>query len=281
MSRSGKAFTVLAPLLLSLAVGVLHAQVSGSALSAVLMIRAPGGNGTGFVLQDAGRQYVITAKHIVTGLGDQSEVQIRRGDEWLTLQVQVFRCEDPIDIAVLVAPQLLASGPLSPTSRSTALGEQVYFAGYPYSLFNEAQELTPFPLAFVKSGVFSGVENTGGAVRFYVDGQNNPGFSGGPMLVRSEKTRGNASEVIAVVSGFRFDTTPVQVAEPVTPDEVTPEDRAKRRIVVDLNGQLRRLKDDQTAFIVKQNTGFVLGYGIKHAMDLIRDNPIGPEIEAN
>jgi hypothetical protein len=77
------------------------------------------------------------------------------------------------------------------------------------------------------------------------------------------------------VSGFRPDPTPVLKPEPITPQQVTPEDMQKARLM-QKNGQLFRL--NETGDVVQINTGIVVGYDIDHPLALIAKNPIGPKV---
>ena len=61
-------------------------------------------------------------------------------------------------------------------------GQDVYFLGFPYGLHGDMSALSndlPFP--FVKKGIISLFHNDG-VNRIYLDGHNNPGFSGGPVV---------------------------------------------------------------------------------------------------
>ena len=88
------------------------AQMTNNVLERVLHLRVNAnmpnqGTATGFTIAVDGREYLITAKHVVTGLGDQGVVGIDQNGVWHDLSFQILRCDDPIDIAVLVPPQQL------------------------------------------------------------------------------------------------------------------------------------------------------------------------------
>lgn len=102
------------------------------------MIEAGPTTGTSFTVDVDGRQYLITAKHIVATLKDEDTVRIRRGDEWIPIKVKVFRCDDPIDIAVLVAStQLTVDFPLEPTMASIRFGQDHVFRGISLWIIHE------------------------------------------------------------------------------------------------------------------------------------------------
>jgi hypothetical protein len=78
------------------------------------------------------------------------------------------------------------------------------------------------------------------AVVIYIDGFNNPGFSGGPIVFWDIPKR--AYEILGVVHGYRPDTAQAVV-----------------------NGQ----RVDTNVLV---NSGILVGYRIEHAMNAIRAN---------
>lgn len=123
-----------------------NAQLTSNVFLRVRMIRPSGSPSfaTGFTLEVDGRQYLITAKHVVTGMAAEDAIEIRKGDQWSQVKVKVLRCDDPIDIAVLVPPkQLTVDFPLESTMDGIRYAQDVYFAGFPYGLSTSgAQNLT-------------------------------------------------------------------------------------------------------------------------------------------
>jgi hypothetical protein len=240
------------------------------------MIRPAGSpvQGTGFTLEVDGRQYLITAKHVVAGLKAEDIIEIRKADQWSPVNMKIFRCDDPIDIAVLVPPnQLTVTFPLEPTMKGIRYAQDMYFAGFPYGLFTNSGGL--FPLAFIKKAIMSASTSENGITTIFLDGHNNPGFSGGPIVYRDLDRSDFTFKLAGVVSGFRFDRTPVLKPEEIKPEQIKPEDIARNRIVTK-NGHFFRLTDSEDS--VDFNTGIVVGYGISHALHLIAKNPIGPKV---
>jgi len=257
-----------------------RAQITSNVFRRVLMVQAGNVSGTSFTIDVDGRQYLITAKHLVAGLKADDTIRIRRGDNWDAIKVKVLRCDDPIDIAVLVAAkQLTVTFPLEPTMGEIRYGQDMYFAGFPYGLFTSGVNINDlYPIAFVKKGIMSASANEKGAITIYLDGHNNPGFSGGPIVYRDLGQNGFVYKLAAVVSGFRFEVSPVLQLEAINSDQLKPEDIAEARIT-EKNGRLFRLND--TDRVVKLNTGIVVGHSISHAVELIRKNPIGPKTSDN
>lgn len=253
-----------------------QAQLTMNVYDRVLIIRVGTSYGTGFTLDVDGRQYLITAKHVVAGLGSEGTLLIYRNDAWFPIQVKVLRCDDPVDIAVLIPPsQLTVSLPLEATMKGVRYGQDMYFAGFPYQLHTTAPALNGgYPVAFVKKAIMSGEVKEDGASVILLDGYNNPGFSGGPLLYRDLDRTASVFKVAGVVKGFRADITPVFKSEEIKPDQITRDDIAKERIVKTQDGRTLRLND--TGQVVKLNSDILVGYNISYAIDLIRKNPIGP-----
>lgn len=89
------------------------------------------------------------------------------------------------------------------------MSEEVFFLGYPFGLsFDIGAAGWGHPLPLVKRATLSAFKLDEGLL--LLDGHNNPGFSGGPV-VRSAARRGMTTstvadpQVIAVVSGYRRD----------------------------------------------------------------------------
>lgn len=204
--------------------------------------------GSCFTLDVAGRQYLVTARHVVAGIKSEDQVEILNDGHWHRIPVKVFSpSPESVDIAVLAPPmQISPSHPLPPAETSSYfLSQEVYFLGFPYGLSMDGKNLNAgFPLPFVKKAIISAfVDAEGGAQLLVLDGLNNPGFSGGPVVLTDLKT--GQLVVVGVVSGYRFQ-----------------EDRV-------LEG------GKETTFSVRSNSGLVLAYGIKKALDVIQANPVG------
>ena len=124
------------------------------------------------------------------------------------------------------------------------LGQEVYFLGFPYGLNTNMGELNRnFPVPFIKKAILSAVY--GKLDLLFLDGHNNPGFSGGPVVFSQGRAPANAFSVAGVISGYRESTQPVYRA------------------------------GEATAFESAYNTGIICAYGIRHVIRLIDQNSIG------
>ncbi|HZD60078.1 MAG TPA: hypothetical protein VE439_06450, partial [Anaerolineae bacterium] len=144
---------------------------------------------------------------------------------------------------------------LEPTSDGIVYGQDVFFLGFPYGMRVELGNLNRgFPLPFVKKAILSCIHTTENGVQiYYLDGHNNPGFSGGPVVFK-EANRQNF-KVASVISGYRQEEEPIYQA-----------------------GQ--EIHFQEIPLVYRYNTGIIYSYGIKHAVDLIKGNPIGYKLRA-
>ena len=254
-----------------------QAQVTSNVYMRILMIRVGNNTGTSFTMEVDGRQYLVTAKHLVANLKPEDSIEIFKADQWSPINVKVFRCEDPIDIAVLVPPALLTpTFTLEPRTDRFFFGQDAYFAGFPYGLSMSGKKvngLYPFPL--VKKGTISAQVEEKGATVILLDGYNNRGFSGGPIVYRDINQSKVVFYLAGVVSGFIPELVPVTTPEKIKPGQDVSQIE-QWRIVKLKDGQMAELKD--TEQMVPLNTGIVIGYHIQHAVDLVRKNPIGPKV---
>jgi S1-C subfamily serine protease len=213
----------VAVLLLVLAsVLMANGQVTVNVISRVMELRVPGGTGTSFFIEYEGQEYLITANHVVAGLGELARVELLADRVWHAMNVRVLhgesRCDD---VAVLVPQQkervLPNVDPLPWTSLFT-LGEEAYFLGFPYGLVPQTDNLH-MTIPIIKHGYVSAVipcSELDPALPtdqnfVLLDGFNNPGFSGGPVVSREQSDPQHTFKVFAVIAGYRAEKTPLSV----------------------------------------------------------------------
>jgi hypothetical protein len=260
-----------------------------NALQRTFMIQTTHGRGTVFSVDIDNREYWITAKHLFTGIksGPQGEfstktVQVNilapvgtgdtgEGQNWQTF---TFTTIDPgmdIDILVLVPDHLLLNYHrdfnLNVGIEGMILGGDCTFLGFPYgggwrSKWSVTGQWLWWP--YIKHCTVSGKLGNPNITVHVLDGINNPGFSGGPVLFNT----GAAQRVFAVISGYT--TEPLKVL----PASIL--DGAHASAVPtppQLPGQDSTASSDE---IVEANAGFILAYDIDPAIKAIRATPIGP-----
>jgi hypothetical protein len=187
-------------------------MVPNNALLRVFEIRVGKMTGTSFTIEHHETQYLVTARHIISGIQlTNAEVEIFQGSDWKKLQVDILLPKNPnVDIAVLKIPKPLSvTYEFVPDSAGVIFGQEVYFLGFPYGL-HTATLGTHIP--FIKRGTLSAQDTSDpdGTI-WYVDGFNNQGFSGGPIVFQEMKTK--KWKVAAVVRGYLTETAKAQIGK--------------------------------------------------------------------
>jgi len=252
------------------------AQVTVGALGRTFMVQYKNERGTIFSIDVNNREYWITAKHILTGAKsapfgeyDSPTVTVSilsPADEVQKWVPETFSVIDPgkdIDIVVLVPQHALlpTKDPLTVGSKGVAFGGDCEFLGFPYGGGWRAHWATGQSVwyPYVKHcTVSASLEDT---KIWVLDGINNVGFSGGPVLSGT----GTQQNVFAVVSGYH--TEPADVVDENT--DVPPGPGAAP------NSKPDKEKTEKKE-IVNVNSGFIIAYSIDAAIDAIQKNPIGP-----
>jgi len=220
--------------------------VPGEILQRTKLIKGPIEEGTAFSIDYLGKLYLVTARHVVAGLPiGKAVLQVWLSDKWEDMKIvkTLFPASADVDIAVLETEQRVAqpfSIAVPRQDEGVTLGQQVWFLGYP---FGDVALTTRFSdqqiLPFIKRGTMSAIDSSKtNAVVLYIDGFNNRGFSGGPIIFWSFSK--HTYRILGVVHGYR-------------------NDRAEEVL---LNGQ----KIDSN---ILYNSGILIGYDIKHAIEAI------------
>jgi S1-C subfamily serine protease len=251
--------------------GIASAQVASTVLQRVRKIGVGPLSATAFTIEVDHRQYIVTTKHVVASLkGPEEAVTFcEHSATCQAIPVTVLRCDDPIDIAVLVPrTQQTAAVPFEPDSKGALLGQDMYFLGFPYADNSLATTTGDLTVAFIRKGTFAALHRRNDATVIYLDGRINPGFSGGPIVYRDLNRAGSEFKVAGVMSGLRSEVAPVFRPEPIDPSNIKAEDRANGLIVVAKDG--RHFKLMPSGEVVRSSSDIVFGYAIDHAVDLIR-----------
>ncbi len=229
-------------------------MITANVLQRTFKIKAGESIGTCFTIDWEGRQYLITARHIVKSLATNTLVSIFHEGKWKDLSVNVVgHGQDSMDISVLSPSIQLSRKELSlpATTAKITLGQDVYFLGFPYGLHSEVGEINRnFPFPLIKRGALSAVvKGDSGEMILLIDGHANPGFSGGPVVFSEIGRPLNELKVAGVISAHRAVLTPIVSA------------------------------GKKTGLEVYENTGIIISYEIKPALELIKANPIGFPID--
>ena len=168
-------------------------SLPGDIIRQTLAIRVDKATGTAFTIEIMKRQYLVTARHLL-GTRARSSVELKlAGGGWQQVGVRTIGLsKEELDIAVLAADGLLAPpSDIRVGVDTIEYGQQVRFLGYPFGLESDLPSFRLSPLPMVKAGIFSGLRavgaQSGEAFELFVDATGNPGFSGGPVILRRKK----------------------------------------------------------------------------------------------
>jgi hypothetical protein len=220
-------------------------MVPSNIITRVFNLRMGLETATGFNIEVDGRQYLITAKHLVASSPSSGEIEVFHDKNWIKMPFRLIPVEpNTVDIAVLALNQQLSGVlPISVGIKSAFLSQEVFFVGFPFGLsINGHAANRGFPLPLVKHGIIAAFSN-GDGEPFLVDGINNPGFSGGPVVLGKTPS---SPTIIGVVSGYK-----------AAQESVFQQGQKS----VDLS--------------VQSNTGLLVAFEIDYAVKAIEKNPIG------
>lgn len=227
-------------------------MITGNAIHRTFQIMVGQSTGTCFTVDVDDKQYIVTAKHVIESISDSATISIFHDNQWKPIDVTlVGHSKGDIDVSVIATTALLSpSLELESSMDGIIYGQDVYFLGFPYGMVTDAGVINnDFPMPFVKKAIVSNITSTSSKTELiFLDGHNNPGFSGGPVIFVDQSNK--KQKVAAIISGYRFKEEPIYQ-----------------------NGQ-------EVNLTYKYNTGLIITHDIKNAIDLIKANPIGCVINA-
>ena len=183
-------------------------------LDRTLLIRHDDIVGTAFEIERHHKKYLVTARHVVAGLPEtNAALQVMRYDKWTdyrtirtlfpkspSVDIAVFETGEAADTPYYVAPADKGIG-------GATFGQNVWFLGFPYGIGTHIPSASGgvfYP--FIKHGILSAIDSSDPNANItFIDGHNNPGFSGGPVLYVDLSD--HKYKILAVVSSYRFEAT--------------------------------------------------------------------------
>jgi S1-C subfamily serine protease len=180
-------------------------------LHRVFQVRSGSSLGTAFALDVEGRQYLISALHVVSHSTSTAALDIYYLNAWKSFPVNIVGIDFDNDIAVFALEQQVVADELAihVSSFGCVAGQEVFILGYPLGL--RGQTYAPgFPIPLVKRGIVA-LFHPGPPRSAYVSVSANPGFSGGPVYFAHQQT-GRATLMSIVLEEFGYEV-PVKNAQ--------------------------------------------------------------------
>jgi len=216
--------------------------ITSNIIQRTLKIKFGPEEGVGFLVEISGREYLIFAKHILDGIHVNPIVSVFVNNSWIETRARLVGYGDIFtDIAVVALNQKIIQGHLPvKVGPNINISQDVYFLGFPHNRFTDIANINGgYPAPFVKRALVSSFDED----FIYLDGFNNKGFSGGPVVWVNHLTQ--EITIFAVIRST--------VLESLT--EKTPTQSGEERVWT--------------------NSGIIRAVSITHALDLINSNPIG------
>lgn len=224
-------------------------MITSNVMGRVFHIRVDGAMGTAFTVDVDGRQYWVTAKHLMEKWGKGDLIEYRRNGQWLDLRVTFVGRHPQADVAILVS-ELWNDAPPMEDDTGVILGQDVWFLGFPHGWgFDVDDDLgRGCPMPFVRRACVSafGKDEDDGHPILILDGQNNVGFSGGPVVARLPHDPPTTMRFVGVVCFYRWSKSPVFLKE-----------------------------DDELGAYVESNIGLVVCEYMRPVKEMIQQNPVG------
>lgn len=246
-----------------------QAYPTGGALTRTGMVEYNNERGTIFSIDVDGREYWITAKHILTGakhppIGSVGKKSVTvhfldpnsDQEHWVPLTFSVIDPGPDIDIVALAPSYAILQNAIPSPSTDFAgvtLGGDCEFLGFPFGGGWRAtwEGGKHYWMPYVKHCTVSSLP--AGPIMI-LDGINNPGFSGGPVLYNT----GPNQKIVAVISGYQSEPAEVITSAASRPKVIKPPAKPLQSVAVNVN------------------SGFIIAYTISPVIDAIKKNPIGP-----
>ena len=143
--------------------------------------------GTAFIVKRDGRQYIVTARHLLEKVDPESisHISLRTSGQSKKVGVKVVGNGDKdCDVMVFAACKKFEHAlPLMPCEAGVYPGQPVLALGHPKVLETPGVALDPHRhTPIIKSGIVSGFDTDSKTKRCWIDIITTSGFSGGPVV---------------------------------------------------------------------------------------------------
>ena len=113
-------------------------MITANVLYRVFRLKVGTETGTGFTIEEEGREYLVTARHLAHTLVGKRQIEVFKDGGWSPLEVTtVGHVQGEIDISVLAPAERLTPTrplPLPASSEGLTYGQEAFFLGYPYGI---------------------------------------------------------------------------------------------------------------------------------------------------
>lgn len=224
-------------------------MVPNEILQSVFLIKYGKNTGTCFLVSIDSIDYLITAKHLFPNtmpLKSKVNIEIYNNKGWMKYQPNLLFHDNPnIDIAVLdLKTNDFKHMGFDIGSKNYYLSQECFFLGFPFGLKMDDDATGSlnrgFPIPFVKKAIISlFISDSTKMTQIFLDGHNNPGFSGGPVAITNYGTENqHKMRIIGIISAYLNE----------------------EKIIKTPYGNLKNI----------ENAGIILSYSFDHVFEIIR-----------
>ncbi len=164
--------------------------------------------GTVFLIKENNLNYWVTAKHVLGKVQNNQAVTVKilQDTIWRKLTGKVLLHSNPlVDIALIQPNDTSSVDAISLDQTFFFFGDEGFFLGFPFGLKTSDRSgiNKGFPVPLIKKCVLSGNRFDNGVVTWLLDGNNNPGFSGGPVFFKNRKNpKDQRLYLLGVISAY-------------------------------------------------------------------------------
>lgn len=224
-------------------------MVPSEILQSVFLIKHGKSTGTCFLVSMDSNDYLVTAKHLFPSsipLKSKVDIEIYNNKGWIKFQPNLLFHDNPnIDIAVLdLKTNEFSHMAFDIGSKNYYLSQECFFVGFPFGLKMDDDATGSlnrgFPIPFIKKAIISlFISDSTKMTQIFLDGHNNPGFSGGPVVIANFANEGkHKMRIIGVISAYLYE----------------------EKIIKTPYGDLKN----------NENSGIVISYAFDHVFEIIK-----------
>lgn len=173
--------------------------------------------GTCFTINHEANQYFVSAKHIINNINDGDCLEFLFSGIHTKANVKTISHHPTADVSVFTIDDDIELPELEYYINKIKPGQETFFLGFPTIAGERKSNETPgkYPQALIKKATISKIIHSDTDIYFLLNGKNNPGFSGGPVIMEDPSKK--KFKVTAVISGFKRVKESVQLKEKVKP----------------------------------------------------------------
>lgn len=223
-------------------------MIPSNVMNRVIHIGSGDHQATGTMIHVDDREYLVTARHFADTITDR--IDISHNGTWIENEVRLIGHSDSYDISVISLNYAIIPKDLhvNLTLEGMMYSEDVYFLGFPFGMSCRGGAITAdYPIPFVKRATVANFASQEFGADFWLDGHNNVGFSGGPVVSTVQGEPENCS-IRGFICGYFSH----------------PED---------VEGDFEEKK-----FTYMANSGLIIAAGVHRALKIIQSNPIGAQL---